>query len=510
MLSTTNFFTRIIYAGAGLLIFSLLSQHAYAHGMSEADKLAIIEGGNLRYMWLGATHMLSGYDHLAFVFGIIFFLSTFRDIAKYVTAFTLGHSVTLIYATFNGIQLNYFLIDAVIGLSVCYIAFANIDGFRKYLSIPPPNMLFMIAGLGLIHGFGLSTRLQELPLSEDGLLLNIISFNVGIELGQVSALALMLLLIAAWRKSHFFKTFSMIANYGLILVGSLLFLMQMHGYAHTSNPEEFIASAEATKNEANTKIVVAAVSSGDIQQAGWKDTISIIIPASGDKEYKFSLTKDAVLEYEWKTDGAALFYDFHGEPKGDKTGYFKSYKKSTDSQASGSLTTPFEGTHGWYWKNKTSAPVTITLRTKGVYQRLNITKTTAGDVGDPAWKDTINITIPARGDKEYKLLLANGATLKYAWKTDGEKLFYDFHGEPKGDTTGYFKSYKKSTDSQASGSLTTPFEGNHGWYWKNKTRSPVIITLKIEGVYQRLDLKTEPEQAMPMQTPATTAHDSID
>lgn len=154
MLFKTNIFIRQLSHGTGLLVFSLLifgllTQVVYAHGMSEADKLAIIEGGNLRYMWLGATHMLSGYDHLAFVFGIIFFLSTFRDIAKYVTAFTLGHSVTLIYATFNGIQLNYFLIDAVIALSVCYIAFANIDGFRKYLNINPPNMMLMIIGLGL-------------------------------------------------------------------------------------------------------------------------------------------------------------------------------------------------------------------------------------------------------------------------------------------------------------------------------------------------------------------------
>ena len=151
---------------AGVFIVGLLSQVAYAHGMSEADKQAIVDGGNLLYLWIGATHMLSGYDHLAFVFGISFFLGNFRDIVKYVSAFTIGHSITLIYATFNGVQLNYFLIDAVIALSVCYIAFANIDGFRKYLNINPPNMMLMIVGLGLIHGFGLSTRLQELPLRD--------------------------------------------------------------------------------------------------------------------------------------------------------------------------------------------------------------------------------------------------------------------------------------------------------------------------------------------------------
>jgi len=344
----------------GIFLFTFLAQDAFAHGMSEADKLAIIEGGNLRYMWLGATHMLSGYDHLLFVFGIIFFLTSFRDIAKYVTAFTLGHSVTLIYATFNAIQLNYFVIDAIIGLSVCYIAFANIDGFRKYLSINPPNMMLMIVGLGLIHGFGLSTRLQELPLNEDSLLLNIISFNVGIELGQIGALLLMLLLIAAWRKGHSFQTFSVISNYGLILAGSLLFLMQMHGYAHNSNPQDFIARAEAFQLEEK-----------DLQASKWQDTITISIPAKGDKEYKFHLKKGATFDYAWSTDGAVLFYDFHGEPKGDTSGYFKSFKKSTESRSSGSLTALFAGTHGWYWKNNSQSPIIVTLKAKGSYQRID-------------------------------------------------------------------------------------------------------------------------------------------
>jgi hypothetical protein len=248
-----------------------LSNFANAHGMSEAEKLSIIEGGNWSFMWLGATHMLSGYDHLAFVFGIIFFLTTFRDIAKYVTAFTVGHSVTLIYATLNEIQLNYFLIDAIIALSVCYIAFANLDGFRKYLNINTPNMLVMIVVLGLIHGFGLSTRLQELPLSEDELLLNIISFNVGIELGQISALLLMLLLIAAWRKSDFFKTFSKITNYALIIAGGLLFLMQMHGYEHTVNADELNVS-QASISMPST---ASDMSDNAIVDDQWKDTINI-------------------------------------------------------------------------------------------------------------------------------------------------------------------------------------------------------------------------------------------
>ena len=222
----------------------LVLNQAFGHGMSEAEKQSIIEGGNLRYMWIGATHMLSGYDHLLFVFGIIFFLTRFSDIVKYITAFTLGHSVTLIYATFNGIQVNYFLIDAIIALSVCYIAFANLDGFKKYLDIKPPNLLAMIICLGLIHGLGLSTRLQQLPLSEDQLLMNIISFNVGIEIGQILALTVMLVLLAAWRNRASFIPFSKISNCGLIFAGLYLFMMQMHGYSHVTDPDEFGFSAD--------------------------------------------------------------------------------------------------------------------------------------------------------------------------------------------------------------------------------------------------------------------------
>jgi len=357
---------QVIFLLIGSGIYLLLTNLAFAHGMSEAEKQSIIEGGNMAYLWLGATHMLSGYDHLAFVFGIIFFLTTFRDIAKYVTAFTVGHSITLIFATFNAIQLDYFLIDAVIGLSVTYIAFANIDGFRKYLNINPPNMMVMIVTLGLIHGFGLSTRLQMLPLSEEHLLMNIISFNIGVELGQISALALMLLLIAAWRKSHFFRTFSLITNYTLIFWGVFLFLLQMHGYEHSNNKELVLSAAVAAMPEQSVAADLAKEEA--LNKLPWKDTITVSIPARGDKEYKLIVSKGATFEYFWQTDGESLFYDFHGEPTGDTTGFFQSFKKSTESQSRGTLTTVFAGTHGWYWKNNTSSTVTVTLKVKGDYQ----------------------------------------------------------------------------------------------------------------------------------------------
>ncbi len=356
--------SKLFFLLAGLLAFALISQFASAHGMSEAEKQAIIAGGNFSYLRLGATHMLSGYDHLAFVFGIVFFLNNFRDIVKYVTAFTLGHSVTLIFATLNGIRLNYFIIDAVIALSVCYIAFANIDGFRKYLRVNPPNMMLMITGLGLIHGFGLSTRLQELPLSEDSLLLNIISFNVGIELGQIGALAVMLACIVVWRKSESFGAFSRLANYLLIVSGALLFLMQMHGYLHSSSPEEFsqLSGGNQFANEADRP---EGSSSSE-----WKDTISVTIPARGDKEYKLYVEQGQTIEYLWRTDGSALFFDFHGEPDGDTSGYFESFGKSTESESRGSLAAPFSGTHGWYWKNDTSSDVVIVLKVNGSYKLL--------------------------------------------------------------------------------------------------------------------------------------------
>lgn len=348
-----------------VVLTMLVASQAFGHGMSEAEKQIIIEGGNLRYIWIGATHMLSGYDHLAFIFGIIFFLTKFRDIVKYITAFTLGHSITLIFATFNAVQVNYFLIDAVIALSVCYIAFANLKGFEKYLNVKAPNMLAMIFGLGLIHGLGLSTRLQQLPLSEDNLLMNIISFNVGIELGQVSALAVMLFLVAAFRKSHAFKSFTKAANSFLIIAGGYLFLMQMHGYEHTANAEEFSSKAESVQVTQKAEAT---------KRSDWKDVITVTLPARGDKEYKLLLTKGATLEYSWKTNGAELFYDFHGEPTCDKTGYFKSFKKNTESESSGTLTPSFNGTHGWYWKNNSSSAVDVILKVNGVYQRLDLIK----------------------------------------------------------------------------------------------------------------------------------------
>ncbi len=220
-------------------VLVLLPGLVLAHGMSEAERQAILSAGNMGYLSLGTTHMLTGYDHLLFVFGIIFSLSRLLDIVKVVTAFTLGHSVTLIAATMSGWVVNYYLIDAIIGLSVSYIAFANLNGFRRWLQVEPPNLMKMIVVLGLIHGLGLSARLQQLPLNQEALLLNIISFNIGIELGQLIALLLMVVVLAVWRRRGEGALFQRLSNIGLVAVGVLLFLMQLHGYQHQSNPDEF-------------------------------------------------------------------------------------------------------------------------------------------------------------------------------------------------------------------------------------------------------------------------------
>ena len=222
-----------------LLANLLLPSMASAHGLSDADQQGILGGGNLEYLQLGASHMLTGYDHLLFLFGVMFFLTRFGDIVKFITAFTLGHCVTLVFATLLHVKANFYLIDAVIALTVCYKAFDNLDGFRNYIGVEPPNLLGAVTLFGLIHGFGLSTRLQQLPLGHDGLVWRILSFNVGVELGQILALAGMWLVLARWRQTASFGKFSKVANVALLFAGVLLLLMQLHGYQHTRFAEDF-------------------------------------------------------------------------------------------------------------------------------------------------------------------------------------------------------------------------------------------------------------------------------
>ena len=222
-----------------VLVCLTASINIYAHGMSEADKAKALEASYWEYIELGATHMITGYDHLLFLFGVIFFITSFREIVRFITAFTIGHSITLIFATLYQIQANYYLVDAVIALTVIYKAFENLDGFKKYLNTSSPNLLWMVFGFGLIHGFGLSTRLQMLPLAEQGLVLRILSFNVGVEFGQIAALSIMLIFLSFWRKTDSFIRFSNASNVLLILAGFFLLNMQLHGFQHSAFKDEF-------------------------------------------------------------------------------------------------------------------------------------------------------------------------------------------------------------------------------------------------------------------------------
>jgi hypothetical protein len=216
---------------AGFLLLGLPFV-ALAHGVSDADQEILMNGGLWAYVRVGAGHMLTGYDHLLFLAGVIFYLSGFRDIVRFITVFTLGHSITLILATYWGIRADEHLIDAVIALSVLYKGFENLGGFDKWLKIAAPNLLLMVFIFGLIHGLGLSTRLQSFDMGEGQLLAKIISFNVGVELGQVLALIPIVFVINRWKRLESYRAFYQAANYYLMIAGVLLFLYQIMGYTN--------------------------------------------------------------------------------------------------------------------------------------------------------------------------------------------------------------------------------------------------------------------------------------
>ena len=213
---------------------------AFAHGISQEAKQRMIDGGSWEYFLLGAEHMVTGYDHLLFLFGVVFFLTRFWDIFKYVTAFTIGHTVTLVLATYLSITADYYLVDAFIAITVIYKGFENLGGFQKWLGVRPPNPVNMVALFGLVHGFGLSTRLQELPVREGGnLLAHILSFNAGVEIGQIAALLVMFSTLYFIRKAGHGELTTKLVNGALIFAGALLLMMQLHGYSHTKWSEEF-------------------------------------------------------------------------------------------------------------------------------------------------------------------------------------------------------------------------------------------------------------------------------
>jgi hypothetical protein len=202
-----------------------------AHGVEGKDSRFLAENTGpaiAAFLYLGAKHMVTGMDHLLYLAGVIFFLYRARDVALYVTLFALGHSTTLLAGVLGGIHADADLVDAVIGLSVAYKAFENIGGFRAVGLQPNPKAA--VAVFGLFHGFGLATKLQAVNLSPDGLVVNMVSFNVGVELGQLVALAVMLAVFTPWRRSGRFEAQALSANWLLMTAGFVLMGFHLTGY----------------------------------------------------------------------------------------------------------------------------------------------------------------------------------------------------------------------------------------------------------------------------------------
>ena len=214
------------------IILACFSPTLFAHGVDDNTKAFLLNNSGVQviaFMYIGAKHMITGYDHMLFLVGVISFLSKPKEILLYVSLFTLGHSITLLLGVLTTIQLNAYLIDAIIGLSVVYKGFENIGGFKKLLK-KPPNTREMVFIFGLFHGFGLATKIQEFSLPQDGLLTNILAFNIGVEFGQFSALIIMVLLINFWRRHPNFTYFSHVTNVILMSAGFMLISLQMTGY----------------------------------------------------------------------------------------------------------------------------------------------------------------------------------------------------------------------------------------------------------------------------------------
>ncbi len=221
---------------AALLVAAFAPELALAHSIEGGDAsfVASIEGPAVGpFIYLGAKHMVTGYDHLLFLVGVIFFLYRPSDVIKYVTLFALGHSITLLIGVLSGFQVNAYLIDAIIGLSIVYKAFDNLGGFQQLFGFNI-NSKIAVFVFGLFHGLGLATKLQEFDLSPSGLVVNIVSFNVGVEIGQVLALSVVFIVLSIWRSNESYLRHAFATNVALMTGGFLLMGYQLAGLFLTS------------------------------------------------------------------------------------------------------------------------------------------------------------------------------------------------------------------------------------------------------------------------------------
>jgi hypothetical protein len=214
-----------------ILLISL-SIDVFAHGVDDNTRVFLEQNVGVQFfpfMYIGAKHMFTGYDHILFLVGVTFFLYRSRDVLLYVSMFTVGHSITLFWGVLGDIHINPYLIDAIIGFSVVYKGFDNLDGFNRVFGKQPSTKVAVLI-FGLFHGFGLATKIQEFGLASQGLVTNLIAFNIGVELGQFMALIFIVIVINFWRNLSSFQRFSSITNTMLMSAGLILMGLQMTGY----------------------------------------------------------------------------------------------------------------------------------------------------------------------------------------------------------------------------------------------------------------------------------------
>lgn len=228
MILRKTFFYLIFVLPASVAMTSLV----YAHGVADGDATFIEQANGAQlfpFIYLGAKHMVTGYDHLLFLIGVIFFLYKMKDVAVYVTLFAVGHSVTLLYGVLSGTHVNPYIVDAIIGFSIVYKALDNLGAFKRWFGFQP-NTKAAVLIFGFFHGFGLATKLQDFTLSEEGLVANIVAFNIGVEIGQLLALAAILIGMNFWRGSDVFVRQAFNTNVVLMCSGFVLIGYQLSGY----------------------------------------------------------------------------------------------------------------------------------------------------------------------------------------------------------------------------------------------------------------------------------------
>lgn len=222
----------ILILGLLILFLNGLLTAAFAHGVAEGDKGYIQETSGFLFwpfVYLGAKHMVTGYDHLLFLLGVIFFLYRMKEISIYVTLFAIGHSTTLLLGVLTDISVSSYLVDAIIGLSVVYKALDNLGAYQRWFGFQPSTKAATLI-FGLFHGFGLATKLQDFQLSSDGLIGNLIAFNIGVEAGQLLALGAILIVMGFWRKTTGFWRHAYAANVVLMTLGFILTGYQLVGF----------------------------------------------------------------------------------------------------------------------------------------------------------------------------------------------------------------------------------------------------------------------------------------